>query len=183
MRSTIPDFLNAGHALQFRQSRLKLFGIFLMCAAMTVVNASLGYHWMPNPIIDWRIVNCQVIAPIFAMITLFAFYKMLFAHRKGIVLTKTGVADHRIGPSEIPWRRIDAVREGKNASSRVIVLRLSSAADAPKNLFLSLGSKMLGLDATEWTISAAGLKVGHDALLEAISTAWRAARPRRPDQS
>jgi hypothetical protein len=168
MRATLPDFFNAGHDLHFRQSRIKLFGIFVMCLAVTVALAAMGYDWMSNSFSEWWHWKFRFMAPLFALVTIFPFYQLLNAHEKGIVLTSAGVTDHRISSQEIPWVRIDAMREGRNISSRFIVLRLADAKDAPRNLLQDLNGMALGLEDNERTISAAGLDVSYNMLVEAI---------------
>src|ERR1700704_931746 len=106
MRATLPDFLAAGHDLHFRRSRIKLFGIFVMCLAVTAVLAGMGYDWMPNRFSEpwhWKF---RCMAPLFALVTIVPFYQLANAHEKGIVLTRNGVTDHRISAQEIPWARI-----------------------------------------------------------------------------
>ena len=176
MRATLFDFFNAGHDLHFRQSRIKLFGISVMCLAVTVALAGIGYDWMPNPVsesLQWKF---RFMAPLFALVTIFPFYQLANAHEKGIVLTHTGVTDHRISSQEIPWLTIDAVGQGRHVSSRFIVLRLADAKDAPRNLLQTLNGMALRLEDNERTISAAGLDVGHKMLVDAILAGWHAAR-------
>ena len=176
MRATFSDFFNAGHDLHFRQSRIKLFGISVMCLAMTVTLAGLGYDWIPNQFSESWHLKFRFMAPLFALVTIFPFYFLANAHQKGIVLTTTGVTDHRISSQEIPWLRIDAVSEGKHVSSRFVVLRLADATDAPRNLLQHLNGMALGLGDNERTISAAGLDVGHKMLAEAVLAGWHTAR-------
>jgi hypothetical protein len=180
VRATIPDFLNVGHTLQFPQSRLKLFGICVMCVAVTAALAGMGYDWMPNPLTDGRSERFRFMAPLFGLITLYPFYLLVNANKKGITLTRTGVADHRISSQEIPWLGIEAVREGRNVSSRFIVLQLADAKYTPESLLQSLESMALGLGESQRTISAGGLKVSHAMLVEAILAGWQSARHPRP---
>jgi hypothetical protein len=179
MRATLNDFFNAGHDLHFRQSRIKLFAICVMCLAMTVTLAGMGYDWMPNQFSESWHLRFRFMAPLFALVTIFPFYQLANAHEKGIVLTSTGVTDHRISAQEIPWARIDAVSEGRNISSRFIVLRLADAKDAPRSFLQDLNSMALGLGDNERTISAAGLDVSHTMLVEATLAGWHAAHPPR----
>jgi hypothetical protein len=176
MRATLADFFNAGHDLHFRQSRIKLFGIFVMCVAMTVTLAAIGYDWMPNQFSEGWHLRFRFMAPLFALVTVFPLYLLAKAHEKGIVLTKTGVTDHRVSSQEIPWLRIDAVNEGRHLSSRFIVLRLADAKDAPRNFLQDLNGMVLGLADDERTISAAGLDVSHKMLVEAVLAGWHSAR-------
>jgi hypothetical protein len=180
MRATLPDFFNAGHVLHFRRSRIKLFGISVMCLAVTVALAGMGYDWMPNSFSESWHFKFRFMAPLFALVTIFPFYQLANAHEKGIVLTSTGVTDHHTSSQEIPWLRIDAVSQGRNVSSRFIVLRLADANDAPRNLLQDLNGMALGLEDNERTISAAGLDVNHKMLVEAILAGWHAARHPRP---
>jgi len=180
MRATLPDFFAAGHDLHFRQSRIKLFGIFVMCVAVTVTLAAMGYDWMPNGFSDSWHFKFRYMAPLFALVTIVPLYLLARAHEKGIVLTRTGVTDHRISSREIPWRRIDAVSEGRNVSSRFIVLRLADARDAPRNVLQHLNGMVLGLADNERTISAAGLDVSHKLLVAAVLAGWHAAGRPRP---
>jgi hypothetical protein len=181
MRATLPDFFSAGHALHFRQSRIKLFGIFLMCLAMTVTLAGFGYDWIPTRFSESWLLKFRFMAPLFALVTIVPLYLFANAHAKGIVLTRTGVTDHRISAREIPWARIDAVREGRHLSSRFVVLRLADAGDAPRSLLQDLNGMALGLAANERTISAGGLDVGYAMLVEAILAGWHTARHPRHD--
>jgi hypothetical protein len=183
MRATLPDFFNAGHVLHFRQSRIKLFGILVMCLAMTVALAGMGYDWIPNQFSESWHLRFRFMAPLLALVTIFPFYLSANADEKGIVLTRTGVTDHRISSQEIPWLGIDAVSEGRNVSSRFIVLRLADANDAPRSFLQQLNGMALGLADNERTISAAGLDVGHKMLVEAVLAGWRTAydRPHAPD--
>ena len=180
MRATLLDFFNAGHDLHFRQSRIKLFGIFVMCLAVTVTLAGMGYDWMPNSFSESWHWTFRFMAPLFALVTIFPVYFLANAHEKGIVLTSTGVTDHRISSQEIPWLRIDAVSEGRKVSSRFIVLRLADAKDAPRSFLQDLNGMALGLADNERTISAAGLDVGYKMLVEAVLAGWHAARHRHP---
>jgi hypothetical protein len=180
MRATLPDFFNAGHALHFRQSGIKLFGISVMCLAVTMALAGLGYDWIPNQFSEWSHWTLRFMAPLFALVTIVPFYLCANAHERGIVLTRTGVTDHRISSQEIPWPRIDAVNEGRNISSGFIVLRLADARDAPRNFLQHLNGMALGLADNERTIWAGGSDVSHKMLVEAILAAWHAARHPRP---
>jgi hypothetical protein len=180
MRATLPEFFNAGHALHFRQSRIKLFGIFVMCLAVTVVLAGMGYDWVPNSFSETWKGKFRFMAPLLGLVTVFPLYQLANAYKKGIVLTRTGITDHRISSQEIPWLRIDAVGEGRYVSSRFIVLRLASAKDAPRSFHQHLNGMVLGLEDNERMISAAGLNVGCKMLVEAILAGWQAARHRRP---
>lgn len=183
MRATFTDFFNAGHDLHFRQSRVKLFGIFALCVAVTMALAAIGYDWAPNSFSEWSRWKFQFMALLFALVTVFPLYQLANAHKKGIVLTKTGVTDHRISSRQIPWLRIDAVSEGKRLSSRFIVLRLADAGDAPRNVLQNLNGMALGLQNNERMISTAGLDASHQMLVEAFSAGWRAARQPRPPSS
>jgi hypothetical protein len=175
MRVTLPEFFKAGHALQFRRSRIKLFGIFVICLAVTVVLAGTGYDWIPNRFSEGWQWTFRFMAPLLALVTLFALYQLAHAHEKGIVLTRTGLTDHRINAREIPWHRIDAVSEGRHLSSRFVVLRLASAEDAPRSVLQVLNGVVLRLADNERMISAAGLDVGYTTLVEAILAGWHTA--------
>jgi len=120
---------------------------------------------------------------LFALVTIFPFYLLANAHEKGIVVTPTGITDHRISSQEIPWARIDGVSEGRNLSSRFIVLRLADAKDAPRSFLQDLNGIALRLANNERTISAAGLDVGHTMLVEAVLAGWHTGyhRPHAPD--
>jgi hypothetical protein len=179
MRATLHDFFKAGHDLHVRQSRIKLFGTFVMCLAVTVALAGIGYDWVPNLLSeDWHW-KFRFMATLFALVTIFPLCLLAKAHDKGLVLTRTGVTDHRISSQEIPWLRIDAVGQARRLSSRYIVLKLADANDPPRNFLQTLNSMALGLEANERMISAAGLDVSHNVLAEAIFAAWNVARPPR----
>jgi hypothetical protein len=174
MRATLAEFFKAGNELHFRQS--KLFGISVMCVAVTLSLAAMGYDWMPNSFSESWHLKFRFMAPLFAMVTVFPFYQLANAHEKGIVLTRTGVIDHRVSSQEIPWLRIDAMTERRSISSQLVVLRLASAEDAPRSLLQDLNGIVLGLADNERTISAAGLDVSHKMLVEAVLTGWHTAR-------
>jgi len=179
MRATLPEFFSAGHRLHFRQSRKKLFGIFVMCLAVTVALAGIGYDWMPSPTSEWLRWKFRFMAPLMALVTIVPLCQLANAHKKGIVLTRTGVTDHRISSQEIPWLRIAAVGQGRHVSSRFVVLRLADAKDAPRNVLQYLNGMALRLEDNERTVSAAGLDVSHEMLVEAVLAGWQAAHHRR----
>ena len=176
MRATLADFFTAGHDLHFRRSRIKLFGLFVLCLAMTVALAAMGHDWIPNGFSEEWHWKFRLMAPVFALVTVFPLYQLANAHEKGIVLTRSGVTDHRIGAREIPWLRIDDVSQGRHVSSRFIVLRLADAGDAPRNFLQDLTGMVLGLADNERTVSAAGLAVSHTMLVTAILAGWHTAR-------
>ena len=176
MRGTIADVLKTGSPLHFPQSRLQLLAIFVACVLMTLVLVSLGYDLIPNPFSERQRWTCRIMSALFVPIPLYALYALINAGQKGLVLTRTGVADHRISAKEIPWSRIVNVREGAARSSRFIVLKLSNAGDAPRSLMQSLNSFVLGLASNERIISANGLEVSHPMLTDAIVAGWLAAK-------
>jgi hypothetical protein len=179
MRATLPEFFAAGHDLQFRRSRLKLLGLAVLCVAMAAALAGFGYDWIPNAFSARWHARFRFMAPFFAVVTLVPLvYQLANAHRKGIVLGRTGFTDHRVSAQEIPWARIDAVSEGRYLSSRFMVLRLADASDAPRSLLQDLNSMLLGLGANERMFSAGGLDVGHKMLVEATLAGWQVARGR-----
>jgi hypothetical protein len=180
LRATFADFFSAGHDLHFRQSRIKLLGLCVLCVAMTATLAALGHDFVPNGFSQSWHLKFRLMAPLFGLVTLVPLWLLAKAHQRGIVLTRTGVTDHRISAQEIPWLAIDAVSEGRHFSSHFVVLRLADARDAPRSILQDLNSLLLGLSANERTVSAAGLDVSHGTLVEAILAAWRAARERGP---
>jgi hypothetical protein len=70
MRATLPEFFSAGHDLHFRRSRIKLFGIFVLCLAVTLVLAGMGYDWMPNRFSESWHWKFRCMAPSFALVTI-----------------------------------------------------------------------------------------------------------------
>jgi hypothetical protein len=180
MRGTIPEFLAEGHTLHLAQSRLELLGFFVMLLAISVFFIGTGYHWFPSQFNEQLNAKLRFMGPLFGLVTLFPFYSLVNAHRKGITLTRTGITDHRISAREIPWLGVESVREGANISSRFIVLKLSNVEDAPPNLLQSLNSRALGLGENERTISAAGLNVSHATLADVVVASWHSARQPRP---
>jgi hypothetical protein len=176
MRGTIADLLKTGSPIHFRQSAPHLLATFMATMLVTVAFASMGYEWMPNPFFEERRWQFRFMSAMFLPISLFALYLSVNAGKKGLVLSRSGIADHRIRSKEIPWSQVDAVLEGEARLARFIVLRLSDAGDAPQSLVQRLNSSVLGLDSNERMISSTGLEVGHSVLVEAIVGAWRAGR-------
>ena len=183
MRSTLPEFFNTGRSLHFSQSRTKLAAVFIMLIAMTGVLCVLGYDWIPNPLSERFREKLRFMGPFFGLVTLpCILYLLANSGKNGVVLTRVGVVDHRTGSQVIPWHRIEDVSEGGSRSSQFVILRLSDPSDAPRSLFQALNSVLLRLDDDERAISAAGLTVSHERLLEAIFAGWHAARHPQPMQ-
>ncbi len=177
MRSTLPEFFNTGRSLHFSQSRAKLAAVFMMLIAMTGLLCVLGYDWIPNPFSERFREKLRFMGPFFGLVTLpCILYLLANSGKKGVVLTRVGVVDHRTGSQVIPWHRIEDVSEGGSRSSQFVILRLADASDAPRSLFQTLNSMLLRLDDDERMISAAGLNVGHERLFEAIFAGWHASR-------
>lgn len=183
-RSTLPEFLNSGNSLHFAQSRVKLFSVFVLILAVTAAMCALGYDWIPNPLSERLHEKLRFMGPFFGLVSLpFAFYFLINAGRKGVVLTRVGVTDYRTSSQIIPWHRIEDVSERGFGSSRFVVLRLSHPSDAPRSLLQALNSMVLRLDDNERTISSAGLRVSHQRLVEAIAAGWHTSLHPQPAPS
>ena len=183
-RSTLPEFLNSGNSLHFAQSRVKLFSVFVLILAVTAAMCALGYDWIPNPLSERLHEKLRFMGPFFGLVSLpFAFYFLINAGRKGVVLTRVGVTDYRTSSQIIPWHRIEDVSERGFGSSRFVVLRLSHPSDAPRSLLQALNSMVLRLDDNERTISSAGLRVSHQRLGEAIAAGWHTSLHPQPAPS
>jgi len=68
------------------------------------------------------------------------------------------------------------VSEAKKHVVRFIALRLARCQRRARSFLQDLNSMALGLAANERTISAAGLAVGHNMLMEAVLAGWHTAR-------
>lgn len=150
IRSTLPEFLSSGNTLHFAQSRVKLFSVFVLVVAVSGAMCALGYDWIPNPLSERLHEKLRFMGPFFGVVTLpFAFYFLLNAGRKRVVLTRVGVTDYRTSSQIVPWHRIEDVSERGFGSSRFVVLRLSDPSDAPRSLLQTLNSMVLRLDDNE----------------------------------
>ena len=154
---------------------LAILGVVMtgLSAVLAFLNLDLG---LAAKIIGW------IGTVFFGLCTLIALWRGLMERGPVITISPEGIRDTRVSASVVPWRAITGISTWSFQGQQAMVLAVDSAIE--RTLGLSLiarwsrgANRALGADGL--AITASGVKIDYDALLETSLAYWQAYRGRR----
>jgi hypothetical protein len=162
--------------MEVKGSPMKLIGLFAAGVLMTGISAALAFRWIPSRnsvVVGWFGLF------FFGLCTAILLWRLLTVGRTVVTITPHGIKDARLSADVVPWRGIQGVSTGRIKGQSFIVLAIDPSVEQRLALTpiarLSRGpNRMLGIDGL--CISAAGLRISHDALFRACLAHWQTAQ-------
>ncbi len=160
-------------------SKLKLALLALVGIGMTLVSASLAFHWLPS--IQG---GSEAEFAGYAGVLLFGLglgvilWRIATDHGDVVTLSSSGLTDSRIASESIPWLAIRHVGVFVIKRQKGILLDVDPQAEAGLHLtriakWSREPNRRLGADGL--CVTASGLTINRDDLLSAIVARWTAA--------
>ena len=173
--------------VEIKGSSAKLIGLGVMGIGMTALCAGIGYvafHSVEHTPYD-QYARLGIIAVgifgtlFFGWTTQIAIARFLSAGKTMVTLNRQGIHDKRVSERPIPWESIEDVGVWEMSGQKIIVLSVPPEVEASIGVsavtrWTRSANKSLGADGL--SITAAGLDMGHDALLSAITDRIHAAQ-------
>jgi hypothetical protein len=165
--------------LEIQGSPAKLVGLLFLGVLMTAASAyaALGGIARPGSYIEFIAwVGVVFFGAILALIV----YRMFNAKDVLVTITPEGILDKRVAARIIPWAAVRKVSVWELQRQKVIVLDVAPEVEGSIQMsrmarFTRGPNKSLGADGL--CVTAAGLKISHDKLLEAVLAHVDAADP------
>lgn len=165
-------------AMEIKGSPMKLVGLFAAGVLMTTASAALAFRWLPSGnsvVVGWFGLL------FFGLCTVILLWRLLTAGRTVVTITREGIKDARLSGNVVPWRGIQGLSTAQIKRQKFIVLAINPSIEQQLTLTpiarLTRGpNRMLGIDGL--CISAAGLKINHDALFKECLAHWQTAQGR-----
>jgi hypothetical protein len=168
--------------MEIQGSPAKLVGLFFLGILMTAASAfvALGGITRPGSYIEflgWA--GVVFFGAVLALIV----YRLLNPKVVLVTITPEGILDTRVAERIIPWSAVLNVGVWEKHGQKVIVVQVPSETEGSLQMtriarFSRGPNKSLGADGL--CITASGLKISHEKLLEAVLAHLEAARPGAP---
>jgi hypothetical protein len=157
--------------LEIKGSPAKLVGLFALGVVMTAASAAIAFGYIPVAAGSLREALAWVGVAFFGFGTVVIARRFFKASDAVVTLTPEGIRDTRLAERPIPWRAIQNIGTWSMNGQNVIVLKVPPETEDSIGLTRlarwSRGANAkLGADGL--CITAAGLKMGHQALLDEI---------------
>lgn len=165
--------------LRIGYSKRTLAGLALSSAIMSMLCAALAFHWLPDIPLGGEEFVGYVGMVLFASGVGISLWRLATEKGDVIVLSPLGLTDRRIAPEPIPWASIRDINVHAIKRQKFIVLSVDPRAEAALTQtgmakWSRAANRFVGVDGL--CVIAAGLKISHDALLDAILKRWATAR-------
>jgi hypothetical protein len=168
--------------IEIQSSPGKLIGLLFLGVLMTAASAFVALGGIAQPgsyieFIGW--VGVVFFGAILGLIV----YRMFNAKDVLVTITPEGILDKRVAARIIPWAAVRKVSVWEMQRQKVIVLDVPTDVEGSIQMtrmarFTRGPNKSLGADGL--CLTAAGLKISHEKLLEAVLAHVEAARPSAP---
>ena len=157
--------------MEIRGSPAKLVGLLVLGIAMTAACAAIVLGYIP--------VRRGSIGEFFAWVGLIFFglililiaYRLMNAKDVVVTISQEGIRDTRVAERIIPWSAVEKVSTWELQKQKVIVLQVPPEVEGSIQMtrmarFSRGPNRSLGADGL--CITASGLKISHEKLLEAV---------------
>ena len=157
--------------IEVKGSPVKLFGLTILGMGMTVLSALVAFQFIPvedgsfNQFMGWIGMLFFGLATAIGISRLFTFNKTV------MTLSTAGLHDTRISARPVPWEAIEDFGVWEMQRQKIIVISVLPETEASIGMTrMARWSRAANakLGANGLCFSAAGLSVGHEALLSAI---------------
>jgi hypothetical protein len=157
--------------LEIQGSPAKLLGLLALGILMTGACALIVLGYIPVAAGSLRQFLAWVGLVFFALMTIIIVSRLRRVSDTVVTLSPEGIVDTRVAERVIPWAAIQNVGVWELQKQKVIVLKVPAEVEGSIQMtrmarFTRGPNKSLGADGL--SITAAGLKISHDKLLEAV---------------
>jgi hypothetical protein len=174
--------LQTAQTMEIQGSPAKLAGLFFLGILMTAASAFVALGGIARPgsyieFLGWA--GVVFFGAVLALIV----YRLLNPKVVLVTITPEGILDTRVAERIIPWSAVLNVGVWEKHGQKVIVVQVPSETEDSLQMtriarFSRGPNKSLGADGL--CITASGLKISHEKLLEAVTAHVEAARPGAP---
>jgi hypothetical protein len=166
--------------LRIGYSKWRLGGLAMSSALMSALCAAVAFHALPDIEPGGREEFIGYVGAVFFALGAGISLRRLATEKSAvIILTPRGLTDRRLSAQPIPWTSIRNIRVHAIRQQKFIALSVDPQAEAA---LAQTGLAKWARAANRWAgvdglcVIAAGLTIGHDALLDAIVKRWTAAK-------
>ncbi len=170
--------IDTSKTIEVRGSRLKLVALGILGIAMTAGCAWVAWAGLANPG-SFAQLAVWIGVPFFGLCTGIAFWRLATADQAVLTLSPEGIRDTRVAAEIIPWKAVRGLGTWAMQGQKILVLDVDPEVE--KRLSLTRMARWtrganakLGADGL--CITASGLQIGYDALLEAATAYTEAAQ-------
>jgi hypothetical protein len=175
--------IDTRRAVEIEASPVRMLGFVVIGILMTAVSAAIALRALPN-VAPGSLAEFYGRAGtvFFAGCTVVILWRALTMRGPVVTITHEGIRDRRVAAEIIPWSAVSDIGVWEYRGQRVMVLAVDPTVEAGLNLtriarWTRGANRALGL-----CVTALGLKVGFDELLEtssAYARAWKSGAPRK----
>jgi hypothetical protein len=171
-----------GQILEIQSSPAKLVGLLFLGILMTAASAYAALGGIVRPGSYLEFMSWAGVVFFGAMLALIV-YRLFNAKDALVTISPEGILDKRVAARIIPWAAVRKVSVWELQRQKVIVLDVPPEVEGSIQMtrmarFTRGPNKSLGADGL--CVTAAGLKISHDKLLEAVLAHVDAARAGAP---
>ncbi len=169
--------------LRIGYSKWRLAGRALLSAGMSLLCAGMALHWLPHiPRGSNEEFFGYLGMALFGVGAALSLWRLATEKGDVIVLSPFGLTDTRIAAEPIPWAAIRDIGVHTIKRQKFIVISVEPRGEAALTRtgianWSRAASRWLGVDGQ--CMTASGLKISHDALLNAVLQRWSATRSRQ----
>jgi hypothetical protein len=162
--------------MEIKGSPAKLLGVVAGSVLLTVTSAALALRWIPGS--QFSNAFGWFGLPFFGLCTVAGLWRLLTAGRTVVTITPDGILDTRLAADAVPWSGVRNISTRTMKRQEFVVLAIDPSVEArlaltPIAKWSRGPNRLLGFDGL--CVSAIGLKINHDQLLNACLEHWRAA--------
>jgi hypothetical protein len=165
--------------MEIKGSPAKLLGLLALGILMTAACALIVFGYIPVAAGSLRQFLVWAGLVFFALMTVLILYRLTKASDVLVTITPDGILDTRVAARIIPWSAVQKVSTWEMQRQKIIVLQVPPEVEGSIQMtrmarFSRGPNKSLGADGL--CITAAGLKVSYEKLMEEILARVGAAR-------
>jgi hypothetical protein len=162
--------IDTRRAVEIESSPVKMLGLAALGFLATAVSAAITLRALPGIAPGSFAEFCGRVGTVFfAACTLLVLWRSFTMRGPVVTITREGIRDRRVAAELIPWSAVNDIGVWKYRGQRVMVLAVDPTVEAGLNLtriarWTRDANRGLGADGL--CVTAQGLKIGFDELLE-----------------
>lgn len=166
-------------AIGYSRSRLLMF--FGGNLLLTLLCAGLAFAWQEGKsVTTFEVAACYIGAVFFGLATCRMLWRLMSARQPVVFISRVGIRDTRLADETIAWSAVRKIMLWEQRAQKFVVLKVDPLvaerfSGGLLTQALSMMNKALGADGV--IVSAGGLTMDVEKLLEACKQYWGAGRP------